>query len=60
MGVDFIEYDEFLGIIEGYVVGSPLSAQLIIESDYILVVSCLSLDRDDLLELEALISLPCL
>lgn len=54
--IDSVEYGELLDIIKGYVIGSPLLAQLIIESDSFLAVSCLSLDRDDLLELGALAS----
>lgn len=44
----FVDYSELLGVIEGYVVSSSLSAQLIIESDSLLAVSCLSHDGDDL------------
>lgn len=51
-GTDYVEYSELLGIIEGYVFGSPLSARLIIESDSLLAISCLSLDQDDYLNLE--------
>ncbi|KAI5675221.1 hypothetical protein M9H77_06171 [Catharanthus roseus] len=35
--VDFVEYGKLLGIIERYVVGSPLSAHLIVESDCLLM-----------------------
>lgn len=54
MDIDFVKYGELLGIIEGYVVGSPLLALLIIESDSLLAVSCLSLDRNVLSELRTL------
>ncbi|KAI5662672.1 hypothetical protein M9H77_21995 [Catharanthus roseus] len=52
LGVDSVEYDELLSIIKGYVVGSPLSAHLIVERDSLLAISCLSWDRDDLSEVE--------
>lgn len=51
---EYVQYDELLGIIEGYVVGSPLALCLVIKSDSLLAIDCLSLDRDDLPELGAL------